>query len=146
MLMQTGWPREALGLDYIVRLFQFSPSRESPSIIYSALYNKSDHTVLAAFPVSSTYWKHWETVTLWPHLDNTILDFRCPFQLCCTWKQSVIAWCSVKQLHCVLLEVVMHVFTSHVFHLIRQRLCFFVEPVLSVWRAKWLTTVWLLVV
>lgn len=91
MLMQTGWPFEALGWDYIDS--SSLPSRESPSIIYSALYNKSDHTALTAFPVSSTYGKPWQTVTLWLHLDNTILDFRCPFQLCCTWKQSVTLWC-----------------------------------------------------
>lgn len=58
----------------IVRLDQSDPERgsamglyysilpvlslQSPSIICSALYNKSDHAALTAFPASSTYGKH----------------------------------------------------------------------------------------
>lgn len=55
-----------------------------------------------------------------------------PFQLCCAWKQSVIALCSVMQLHSALSEAVACVFVSHAFQLVQQRLCFVGESLLCI--------------
>lgn len=128
--------------------FQLSTSRDPPSIIYSALYKKDRITQSWC---GSRFLLLWEMLrncnalpSLFSYFDNSIQDFRCPFQPCCTWKQSVAAHCYACT---VFYQWWSRIFLSHVFHLILRRVLFFWgEPVLSFCRTKWLTTVWPLVV
>lgn len=119
------------------------------SIIYSAPYNKSDHTVLTALPICPVYGKHWHTVMFWPRCFLTqITQYKASDLLfnCVVHGSGVLQLDVVLCNYSVSSEVVMRVFVCHVFHLVRQRLCFFGESVLCIWRAEWLTIVWPLVV
>ena len=154
MLMQIlctsafGSAGPAVGWDFVVGLFQLSSLQRVTFRLFALLSTINQITQrrrhFPRFPplMGNTGKTITDLALISSHFDSTTQDFRCPFQLCCTWKPRVFARCSVMQLHRVLSEAVTRVFVSHVFHLVLQRLCFFGEPVLSIWRAQWFTAVW----